>query len=239
MLGHDTRRPPFIHHMQIRICPSKTLLICACQLKLWYDGIADRAMLRKAIHCEMEVIAKKMGQFNDEEMLSAAQAYVLYAILFLFTDSIARNHAEDQEVILKLQDLTLDLALAGLLLEAEKDSRVPSWNEWILMAARRRTVLVSHQICWAWSVIHSYPQFMCREIGFMPTVESKTLWQARTESEFQQSYTTWLAKWTDGLHIMQELMLIEPEGDLPERTERWLEDVDELGMMLMTEVNTV
>lgn len=187
----------------------------------------------------MDMIASDMGQYDDNEMLSAAQAYILYAIIFLFADNSTRNHVEDQKVILKLQDFTLDLALAGLLLKAEKDSRVPEWQDWILMAARRRTVLVFHQICWAWSVIHSYPQFMCHEIAFMPTVESKILWQARTENEFQQSYTTWLPKWRDGLHIMQELILIDTEGELPERMERWLEDVDELGMMLMPEVNAV
>lgn len=239
MIGHGYRSPPFIHHMQMDICPSETLLNCACHLKLWYEEVADRAVLRRAVRLEMETIAKKMGQYNEDEIICAGQAYVLYSILFLFGDSTARNHSEDQLVILKLQDLTLDLAATGLLLEAEKNLRMPAWHEWVLMAAKRRTVLVSHEICWAWSVINGYPQFQCREIGFMQTVESKALWQASGEGEFQQSYTSWLAKWADGPHTMQELMLIHPKGELPERTERWLEDVDELGMMLMSQVNAV
>lgn len=239
MIGRGSRSPPFIHQEQGRICPSGTLFNCACQLKLWYDEAADRVVLRRAFQRDMDAVVGKMGQYDDLELLCAAQAYIIYSIVLLFVDSAERDHTKDQEVILKLQDITLDLASTGLFLKAEKDFTMPTWQEWILMAAKRRTVLVSHLICWAWSVSNGYPDFLCREIGFMPTVEAKTLWQARDEGGFHQSYATWLANWTDGPHTMQELMLISPGVELPERTERWLQDVDELGMMLMSEVNAV
>lgn len=134
-----------------------------------------------------------------------------------------------------LQDMTLALQTTGLLLTAETQSAIPSWSEYRWMAAKRRTILASHMLMWAWSLMHRYPPFVCREVSFMPSPAPKILWQA-SSSGWHAVYSHWLERWQDGgPHCLEELTVAEPDIFLDARTQRWLEEADEFGLLLMSQ----
>lgn len=84
-------------------------------------------------------------------------------------------------------------------------------------------------------MLNKLPTFPCTELGFMPAVSSKALWDARTNDEWEITYNRWLSRWTvGGGYLMRELMAVQPGPELDERTEMWLEEVDEFGMMYMS-----
>ena len=69
----------------------------------------------------------------------------------------------------------------------------------------------------------------------MPAVSSKALWHASANDEWEATYNCWLARWTvGGGYLMRELMAVQPGPELDLRTEMWLEEVDEFGMMYMS-----
>lgn len=135
-----------------------------------------------------------------------------------------------------LQDMSLALMKSGLLLNAETQSIVPSWEAWIAVASKRRAIQASHTLMWAWSLHHKYPPFGCREVAFMPTPSPKSLWQARDDEEWKGHYSRWLEYWRNGgPHRLEELMLIKPGIEIDERTQRWLGEADEFGLLLMSQ----
>ncbi|KAL4867744.1 hypothetical protein BDV12DRAFT_186434 [Aspergillus spectabilis] len=72
----------------------------------------------------------------------------------------------------------------------------------------------------AYAVFHNVQSFNCRELGFMPAPAAKILWQAQTKHEWNSLYIKWSARW-DG-HGMDA------------RAERWLEETDEFGMIMIS-----
>ena len=68
----------------------------------------------------------------------------------------------------------------------------------------------------------------------MPAPAGKVLWTARTQQEWEGAYDRWLGRWAgQSIYKMQELIQINPGPELDPRTEMWLEEADEFGMMLM------
>lgn len=170
-------------------------------------------------------------------MLAALQAYILYAILLLFSESTCdRPHRVEQGIIFGLQDISLRLAASGVLLNAEVNSEIPEWSEWVTVAAKRRSVLAAHQVLWIWSLLRGYPPFGCRELGFMPSPAPKVLWESRGDG-WEHLYQDWMARWPGGPHRLEELQVLGPEVEIDPRTQVWLEEADEFGVLLMSEGN--
>lgn len=70
----------------------------------------------------------------------------------------------------------------------------------------------------------------------MPTPAPKILWQVECEETWTERYSQWLEYWRDGgLHRVEELMVIGPEIEIAARSQRWLEEADEFGLLLMSE----
>lgn len=70
----------------------------------------------------------------------------------------------------------------------------------------------------------------------MPTPSPKSLWQARDDEEWKGHYSRWLEYWRNGgPHRLEELMLIKPGIEIDERTQRWLGEADEFGLLLMSQ----
>jgi hypothetical protein len=155
-------------------------------------------------------------------------------VLLFSEDKWNRTHRVEQALIFGLQDICLELAASGVLLNAEVNSEIPDWNEWVIVASKRRTVLAAHQVLWIWSLLHGYPPFACRELGFMPSPAPKVLWDARSDG-WQSLYQDWMGRWQGGPHRLEELQVIGPEVETDPRTQMWLEEADEFGLLLMSE----
>jgi hypothetical protein len=105
-----------------------------------------------------------------------------------------------------------------------------------MVTAKRRTIHSFHHVEWAWSVLHGYPVLTCFELGPLPAPPAKYLWQETEEKQWNLSYHKWLSVWKDGgFYRMMEFFHIDPNGPLDSRSQLWLSEADEYGMMVMAE----
>lgn len=173
-----------------------------------------------------------------DDLLASAQAFVIYAILCLFPDEgSTRSEINEEQLILDISEYSLHLASSGLALpeETAENGQFPQWHDWAIMSAKRRTILTIYMLTWAWSVLRNYPSFYCHELQLMFAPSPKTLWQAQNEAEWLPLYRKWDQRWKGDGYRVGELLSISPKGAIDGRTEDWLEEVDEFGMLLMSQ----
>lgn len=148
-----------------------------------------------------------------------------------------QSKISEEQLILDISETSLQLASGGLTLHEETaaDGQPPPWYDWAIMSAKRRTILTIYMLTWAWSVWRNYPSFYCHELQLMFAPSPKALWQAQTETEWLPLYQKWLQKWNGDGYRIGELLSISPKHIMDRRTEDWLEEVDEFGMLLMSQ----
>lgn len=174
--------------------------------------------------------------YDEGTLITAFQALVIYAIILLFpTPQKPTTKNLSLQTVVNLQEVGYHVGQTGLVLSAEAAHVRPTWDAWILVNAKRRTMSALYCLEWIYAMLNKLPTFPCKELGFMPAVCSKALWHSRTKDEWEATYNCWLARWTvGGGYLMRELMAVEPGPELDLRTEMWLEEVDEFGMMYMS-----
>ena len=141
----------------------------------------------------------------------------------------------EEHLILSFQEFTLRLAAAGFSLKEEMEGQMSDWRQWAFISAKRRSILAAYMITWAWSVQREYPTFHCRELGLMLAPASKLLWQAQSSEDWLPLYAGWLSRWQISGYRVGELFAVPPNDDLDPRTQAWLEEADEFGMLLMSQ----
>lgn len=253
MLSAQTQLPPFVHHRQTE----QSVLPLA--LKQCHDILAQNEChqnsLQEEIMKEIASLDKAVSVFlskppvanetnlaqktlkTAEDLLASAQAFVVYAILCLFPDEGSMQpEINEEQLILDISEFSLQLASNGLALHEETaDGQIPQWRDWAIMSAKRRTILTIYMLTWAWSVLRNYPSFYCHELQLMFAPSPKSLWQAQTETEWLSLYRKWLQRWKGDGYRIGELLSISPKQMIDRRTEDWLEEVDEFGMLLMSQ----
>lgn len=68
----------------------------------------------------------------------------------------------------------------------------------------------------------------------MPAPAAKALWQAQSEKEWDSLYIRWLARWDGHGYLQGEFDRIRPGIGMEERAEKWLEEADEFGLIMMS-----
>jgi hypothetical protein len=90
--------------------------------------------------------------------------------------------------------------------------------------------------CFEWmnAMLNNTGAFLCTEIDFMPAPTGKVLWNCPTQEKWESAYDRWLERWAGmGLYTIGELTHIRPGANLDLRSEMWLEEADEFGVMYM------
>jgi hypothetical protein len=145
------------------------------------------------------------------------------------------SHPTDAELLVEIWDVKHRLASTGLFLDEESKQIVPCWTNWAIVSAKRRTILALHHLEWAWSLLHGYPGLACFELGPLPAPAAGYLWREQSEKEWEHLYNQWLSRWKGDGYKLGELFRIKPGVEMDERSEMWLTEVDEFGMMVMSE----
>jgi len=73
----------------------------------------------------------------------------------------------------------------------------------------------------------------------MPAPAAKMLWQVSHKDEWELLYDRWLMRWEGNEYLQQEFWEIEPGVMIDRRTQKWLEEADEFGILLMSLGNYV
>lgn len=178
--------------------------------------------------------------YDELNLLAALQALVIYTIILFFPK---REQASvptlDLSIFQNLQQVVYHVAQSGLVIQEERDHVRPSWETWIHITSKRRAVLALYLLHWSYSVVKCVPSFNCKELGFMPAPAAKMLWQVNHKDEWEALYDRWLIRWEGSEYLQQEFWEIEPGVFINRRTQKWLEETDEFGIMLMSLGNCV
>ncbi|KAL2813047.1 hypothetical protein BDW59DRAFT_35202 [Aspergillus cavernicola] len=240
MLAEDFQTPPIIHHTQIAdsMALPQTLANCITLVKMWHGQCQGaEAMVHRLIVSEVDTLLVKFEELDEQALLAVLQATTIYLIILLFPTGTARPTLPEANLFRRIQDLVNYSAGTGLFLPEEREQMRPTWSAWVHVTAKRRAVLALYLLRFAYSVFHNVPPFNCRELGFMPAPAARVLWHAQTEQEWNSLYIKWLARWSGHVYIQGEFDRIQPGIKMEDRAEKWLEETDEFGMIMMSIVN--
>ncbi|PYH95891.1 hypothetical protein BO71DRAFT_482524 [Aspergillus ellipticus CBS 707.79] len=243
MLADEFQVPPLFHPTQIG--PDQRLPVslanCITLTKMWQGKCKGaEEMARRTILRELDSILDQdqTQHLEGAELIAVLQSVVIYAIILISPSITSQGIRPDHtEIFRKVQQLVYHVVRTGLFLPEERQQMRPSWDQWVHVTSKRRAVLALYLLHWAYSVLYRVPCFDCRDLGFMPAPAAKRLWQARTEQEWNKGYIQWLARWSGRGYVQGELGGIRPGVGIDRRAERWLEETDEFGFLMMAIVN--
>jgi hypothetical protein len=130
------------------------------------------------------------------------------------------------------QEMGFHISNTDLILPAESSHSRSAWEELTLVGAKRRTLLALYCFEWIYAMLNGLSTYLCTELGIMPASAWKLLWSAKTKAEWEGVYDRWLGRWTGyGGYLMREMMALTPGPELNLRTEMWLEEAAEFGVM--------
>ncbi|CAG9954629.1 unnamed protein product [Clonostachys rosea f. rosea IK726] len=236
------RFPPIIHHLQVAQGLPLPLAQCSTLLKTWMAcDDSGRALVHDLIKLEVKRLLQQYQSYTGTDLLAATQSLLLLAIVLLFGSNKAPAVSpwEGAQILVEMWDVKHRLANTGMFIKEEIDHVLPMWEDWAIVSAKRRTILALHHIEWVWSLLQGYPILTCFELAPLPAPSAGYLWSKIDEASWKRQYVDWLAQWKDGGYKMGELFNIKHGESLEARSEMWLAEVDEFGMLLMSEINAV
>ncbi|CAI7639993.1 unnamed protein product [Penicillium pancosmium] len=240
MLAEEFQAPPLFHAAQLTPGMKLPLPLATCitLTKMW-NGTCEGAedLVRKIILQELGNLVDhdQSESLEGGELIAVLQAVVIYAIMLISPSNHSKSPLPDHnEIFRKIELLIYRIVHNGLFLQEERDQKRPTWAEWIDVTSKRRAVLSLYLLHWAYSVLYRVPCFDCADLGFMPAPAPKVLWQATTEREWDTRYIQWLGRWSGKLYLQAELGWIKPGAVMNARAERWLEETDEFGFIMIS-----
>ncbi|KAI0520742.1 hypothetical protein F5B22DRAFT_50341 [Xylaria bambusicola] len=248
MLAKGIQLPPIIHPLQFCISEGeagdemkmpKLIGRCVTLCKMWVGQAEDSGqVVESAVRGEVENILAKHYSYDAPTLLSAIQSLTILLVLLIFpsnrqsTLSIVPAH-----IFAAVQEVGNHVLSTGMLLHEEANHVRPTWRVWAHIEAKRRTLMSIYFLHWAYSTYHGARHFNCLTLGRVLAPGPKWLWQSTDEKMWMKLYVRWLAQW-DGKELIQaEFFLVERGPVMESRVERWLEDADELGLLIMTMLN--
>jgi hypothetical protein len=140
----------------------------------------------------------------------------------------------DLPTLVSLQELALYVTDGNLILPEEKNHTRPSWQEWVMICCKRRTFVCLNLFNWINAMHNGFSNFPCAEVDFVPAPAGKVLWRIATREKWEIAYDRWLGRWAGmGIYTLGDLQRVLPGPDLDVRSEMWLEEADEFGIMCM------
>lgn len=139
-----------------------------------------------------------------------------------------------EKTITTLMEMAFRTARNGLVCTAEIDHTRPTWESWIVAAAKRRAIFTMYLFSSVYNADWSLPNFVASEMEGVYAPGNKVLWNASDREIWGKEYKRHLLDWEDGKLEISELWRSEETGSAERRRriERWLQTVDEFGMMV-------
>ncbi|KAJ7482183.1 hypothetical protein B0H11DRAFT_2173247 [Mycena galericulata] len=238
LVKDDVALPPIIHPLQ-STSPQPPLANCRSILRMWDTRApGSESMVRETVQREMSRIFEEHGTYDHVTLLSACQAYLLYSIhLFLSPDALSPPMI-DTSTMINLQELASAMSLTVLSSAENPPHRTrPSWESWILAEAKIRTLYATYMFDNVFNFFQNTPSYSATELSKLPAPSSKALWAANGRKEWEAEYERYIAEWPSDIPRIEDLWPHEMEAvtkERRERTDRWVESVDEFGMFLFS-----
>ncbi|KAI0129492.1 hypothetical protein BJ170DRAFT_275965 [Xylariales sp. AK1849] len=239
MLAKGFQVPPMIHFLQFKDGPPRPMANCITLCNMW-SGQCDSAaaIVEDAVRKEVDIILGKYRTYDEPTLLAAQQAVVIYLLLLIFpTPNQTSQSIISKSLFTQIQTMGYYVASTGLILPEESTHVRPAWQTWAYIEAKRRAMCSLYLVHWAYSVYHEQLDFDCRELSRMPGPAAKFLWSTADETSWNSLYNRWLAQWDGQDFLFAEFACIDQEIVMNRRAETWLEDADELGILVLSLVH--
>ncbi|GFF22542.1 hypothetical protein IFM61606_08532 [Aspergillus udagawae] len=230
----DRLVPPIIHQAQVREnATPRALANCYSLVRMWEQAVpGSEEIVINTFEREMERLSSESSSQHDYELLSAFQAYLIYSILMYFSP----QGGFTDTTMVTLMEMAFRTARNGLFCAAELARTRPTWESWIVAAAKRRAVFALYLFSSIYNEDRLLPNFVAEELRGVYAPGNKALWEANDRETWNKEYDRYLLDWEDGSLEISELWA-SPETEEPERRrriERWVQTVDEFGMMIFS-----
>lgn len=233
MLAKGFQSPPILHSTQSSSnALLQPMLSCLTIAKAWAEPSPDTSSVQTTIFREMRAIFQSYRSLDEHHLLSALQALTFYTTMLMYPCSTQLSLSLiDPAIFLCLQKVVAHVARTGLMLNEELENVRPSWEAWVHVTSKRRAVFSLYLLHWCYAVYHHLDSFACAQLGHMIAPAPKYMWQCTSSCEWEGLYEKWLGQWGGSPYMMSEFHGIRDGTGLDRRTEMWLEDADELGVM--------
>ncbi|KAE8153603.1 hypothetical protein BDV25DRAFT_21824 [Aspergillus avenaceus] len=228
--------PPIIHHAQVEGTKMpRGLANCYSLVRLWLQAApGSETMVMDTLEKEMERLYEEPLE-HDYEMLAAFQSYLIYTIMVYFSPHNGPSLVNDRMMI-TLMEMAFRTARNGLFCSAELSHTRPTWESWIVVAAKRRAIFTMYMFSSVYNADRLLPNFVADEMRGVYAPGHKALWEANDRDVWNREYDRYLSQWEDGILEISELWRSAKTGSIEtrERIERWSRSIDEFGMMLFS-----
>ena len=140
------------------------------------------------------------------------------------------------KTVITLMEMAFRTARNGLICTAELSYARPTWESWIVAAAKGRAIFTMYLFSSVYNADRLLPNFIASEMKGVYAPGNKALWNAGDRGTWGNEYRRHLLDWEDGMLEISELWKSEETGSAGrrKRIERWLQTVDEFGMMIFS-----
>ncbi|KAL0471353.1 hypothetical protein QR685DRAFT_518981 [Neurospora intermedia] len=254
--GHRGSIPPFLHpvHVLHTLPNTPPLATCLSLIRSCEKPLpGSEGVLVEVLQREMNKFYEQYGHNNTcdddddddsaAQLLAAFQAYLVYTLVLHYRLG-KYAFLRQQAIMMHLQELACACSARGLVCSAEQDGGAqgsrPRWETWIVAETKRRTLYTMYLLDNMLTAKEGLPTFLGTELRGLPAPAGKALWQASARDEWEKAYNLHLAEWypEGGGLCIDELWAIPADMDEAgvverrRRVDRWLEGVDEFGMMM-------
>lgn len=152
----------------------------------------------------------------------------------MYCNPLSDSSPVTDETVISLMEMAFRTARNGLFCVAELSHARPTWESWIVVAAKRRAIITMYLLSSVYNAERLLPDFVAMEAKDVFAPGNKALWNASERETWNRAYDQCLSEWQDGMLKISELWKSEETGSAERRRriERWLRTVDEFGMML-------
>ncbi|KAF5558422.1 integral membrane protein [Fusarium mexicanum] len=227
------RLPPFIHPMQQSLVPLST---CFTLVRICDPLPGNVSIAADILQREMTRLYEERETYEGIHLLGVFQAYLIYSMVLFF--HLGPSMPFLRQAMINLQEIACATSRQGLVCAAEQRGALPKWESWIMAEAKRRTLYTMYFLDNVLSAHDGITTYLGTELRGLYSPSSKYLWQA-DRNGWEQNYNSHLADWGSDPFRLDELWPF-PDGmsedDMKRqrrRVDRWLEDVDEFGTMLI------
>lgn len=227
--------PPFIHPTHLSLEPIST---CFTLLRLQRCPMAgSETVVAGILEREMTRLHEGHTAYSDMELFSAFQACLIYAMV-LFFEFTPPSMPFIRQAMINLQEVACATSQRGLACISERTiGPSPERKVWHVVEAKRRTLYTMYLLDNILSVTDGLPIYIGHELKGLYAPSSKQLWEAKC-TEWEQIYHSHRFEWGSSRFRLDELWPVSSGTQehllkqRQERTDKWLKDVDEFGMML-------
>lgn len=231
--------PPFVHSCQATADAAKPpLSVCLGLVRMCDNPLpGSESAAMDVLQREMVTLYEQHASYDNLTLLSAFQAYLIYSLVLFFSLGAGATSFL-REAMMNLQELACSSSRQGLVCEAEQRRARPTWEAWIVAEAKRRTLFAMYLFDSVLLTQDGLPTFLGTELHGLLVPTGKALWSAENRNDWEMAYNVHLADWGGSALTIDELWPMEASVDEHEvfqrrkRVDRWLECVDEFGMMI-------